>query len=226
MSDPHDESLKSLQPIRLFPSDRLEFFTHIHPAVVPAIWLPVAAIFLARGVLLTRAAGHGWAAVPAFFGGIILWSFAEYCLHRFIFHFTPRTPAQKRIAFLMHGVHHAQPRVKTRLVMPPLVSVPLACFFYALFTLVVSMLFRAPDLTGALFAGFVVGYVCYDLLHYSLHHVQFRNGFMKALRSHHMRHHTEYDSRFGVSTPLWDHVFQTEPRKDSSASGGATTPHG
>ena len=122
---------------------------------------------------------------------------------------------QKRIAFLMHGVHHAQPRVKTRLVMPPLVSVPLACFFYALFTLVVSMLFRAPDLTGALFAGFVVGYVCYDLLHYSLHHVQFKNGFMKALRSHHMRHHTEYDSRFGVSTPLWDHVFQTEPRKDA-----------
>jgi len=61
-----------------------------------------------------------WASIPAFFGGILLWSFAEYCLHRFIFHFTPRTQRQKRIAFLMHGVHHAQPRVKTRLVMPPL----------------------------------------------------------------------------------------------------------
>jgi sterol desaturase/sphingolipid hydroxylase (fatty acid hydroxylase superfamily) len=226
MSDPHDESLKSSQPIRLFPSDRLEFFTHIHPAVVPAIWLPVAAAFLAQGVLLTRSAGHTWASIPAFFGGIVLWSFTEYCLHRFIFHFTPHTPRQKRIAFLMHGVHHAQPRVKTRLVMPPLVSVPLACFFYALFTLVVSMLLHAPDLTGPLFAGFVVGYVCYDLLHYTLHHVQFRNGMMKALRSHHMRHHTEYDSRFGVSTPLWDHVFQTEPRKDSPSSKGATTPHG
>jgi hypothetical protein len=28
-----------------------------------------------------------------------------------------------------------------------------------------------------------------------------------------MRHHTEWDSRFGVSTPLWDHVFRTEPPK-------------
>jgi len=226
MSDPHDESLKSGTPIRLFPSDRMEFFTHIHPAVVPALWLPVAGFFLARGVLLSRAAGHWPAAIPAFLGGVILWSFAEYALHRFIFHFTPRTPRQKRIAFLMHGVHHAQPRVKTRLVMPPLVSVPLACLFYALFTVVVSILLRAPDLTGSLFAGFVVGYVCYDLMHYSLHHVQFRSGIMKALRSHHMRHHTEYDSRFGVSTPLWDHVFQTEPRKEPAASRPPTTPPG
>jgi len=225
MSEPRDESLKATQPIRLFPSDRMEFFTHIHPAVVPALWLPVAAVFLAQGVLLSRSAGLPLVAIPAFFGGIILWSFAEYCLHRFIFHFTPRTPRQKRIAFLMHGVHHAQPRVKTRLVMPPLVSVPLACFFYLLFTLVVSMLFRAPYLTGALFAGFVTGYVGYDLLHYSLHHVQFKNGLMKALRSHHMRHHTEYDSRFGVSTPLWDHVFQTEPRKDAPPKA-PTSPHG
>ena len=226
MSDLHDEPLKSTQPIRLFHSDRLEFFTHIHPAVVPAIWLPVSAAFLAQGVILTRSAGHVWASIPAFFGGILLWSFAEYCLHRFIFHFTPRTQRQKRIAFLMHGVHHAQPRVKTRLVMPPLVSIPLACLFYALFTLVVSMLLRAPDLTGALFAGFVTGYVCYDLTHYSLHHFQFRSGFMKALRAHHMRHHTEHESRFGVSSPLWDHVFQTEPPKDPGSSRVATTPHG
>jgi sterol desaturase/sphingolipid hydroxylase (fatty acid hydroxylase superfamily) len=223
MSEPHDESLKTSQPIRLFPSDWLEFFTHIHPAVVPSIWLPVAAVFLAQGVLLTRSAGHAWATIPAFFGGMLLWSFAEYCLHRFVFHFTPRTAKQKRIAFLMHGVHHAQPRVKTRLVMPPLVSAPLACLFYALFTLVVSILLRTPGLTGPLFAGFVVGYVCYDLLHYSLHHVQFTSGFMKGLRSHHMRHHTEYDSRFGVSTPLWDHVFQTEHRQNPGSSKGATT---
>jgi len=36
----HDE-----EPIRLFKSDFLEFFTHIHPAVVLVIWVPVAALF-------------------------------------------------------------------------------------------------------------------------------------------------------------------------------------
>ena len=28
-----------------------------------------------------------------------------------------------------------------------------------------------------------------------------------------VRVHTEWESRFGVSTPLWDHVFGTEPSK-------------
>ena len=47
------------EPIRLFESDFLEFFTHIHPAVVLAIWLPVVGDFLARAVMLRSLAG-GW----------------------------------------------------------------------------------------------------------------------------------------------------------------------
>ena len=34
------------EPIRLFESDFLEFFTHIHPAVVLIIWVPVMVVFL------------------------------------------------------------------------------------------------------------------------------------------------------------------------------------
>ena len=49
----HDE-----EPIRLFKSDFLEFFTHIHPAVVPIIWLPVAAYFLSRPIA-NQALGAG-----------------------------------------------------------------------------------------------------------------------------------------------------------------------
>jgi len=35
----------------------------------------------------------------------------------------------------------------------------------------------------------------------------------KKLREHHMRHHFQ-DHRygFGVSSPIWDHVFRTVPR--------------
>jgi sterol desaturase/sphingolipid hydroxylase (fatty acid hydroxylase superfamily) len=181
--------------------------------MVPVVWVPVAAFFLLRGIPLAGESGHPWSVVPGFAAGLILWTIAEYLLHRFIFHFIPRTPLQERIAFLMHGVHHAQPRVKTRLVMPLMVSVPLALLFYLLFSVVVSYFMSAPWLTGLLFSGFVIGYVCYDLTHYALHHVQFKGGIGKVLRNHHMRHHTEWDSRFGVSTPLWDHVFGTEPAK-------------
>jgi sterol desaturase/sphingolipid hydroxylase (fatty acid hydroxylase superfamily) len=213
MSDPHDTAAPGTAPIRLFPSDFFEFFTHVHPAMVPVVWVPFAAVFFIRGIQLAASWGHPYAAVPAFAAGIVLWTAAEYLLHRFIFHFNPRTERQKRIAFLIHGVHHAQPRVKTRLVMPLMMSVPLAIFFYALFTVVISYLMGAPWLTPFVFSGYVIGYVCYDLTHYMLHHVQFKGGIGKFLRAHHMRHHTEWDTRFGVSTPLWDHVFGTEPPK-------------
>lgn len=112
----------------------------------------------------------------------------------------------------MHGVHHAQPRVKTGLVMPLMVSVPLAVIFWLLFSLVFSVAPGARWLTASMFSGFVIGYVCYDLRHYALHHVQFKGGIGKFLRTH-LRHHTEWGSRFGMSTPLWDYVMGTEPPK-------------
>jgi sterol desaturase/sphingolipid hydroxylase (fatty acid hydroxylase superfamily) len=211
MNEPHDTTVQGAAPIRLFPSDTLEFFTHVHPAIVPSVWVPVAAVFLVPGIGFARAAGHAWSVLPAFIAGLLLWTAAEYVLHRFIFHHRPHTPLGQRVSFLMHGVHHAQPRVKTRLVMPLMVSVPLALAFYGLFHLVVTVGLGGPWLTGPMFAGFVIGYVCYDLTHYALHHVQFKRGPGKFLRTHHMRHHTEWESRFGVSTPLWDYVLGTEP---------------
>jgi dihydroceramide fatty acyl 2-hydroxylase len=213
MSEPHDTAVQATAPIRLFPSNFVEFFTHVHPAMVPVVWVPLAAVFLWRGIQLSGGWGYPYSVLPGFAVGLLLWTAAEYLLHRFIFHFTPRTNRQKRIAFLIHGVHHAQPRIKTRLVMPVMISIPLAVFFYVLFSLVISYVMGAPWLTPSVFSGYVIGYVCYDLTHYMLHHVQFKGGIGKSLRNHHMRHHTEWDTRFGVSTPLWDHVFGTEPPK-------------
>jgi sterol desaturase/sphingolipid hydroxylase (fatty acid hydroxylase superfamily) len=220
MSDPHETAVPGTSPIRLFPSDTLEFFTHVHPAMVPAVWVPVAAVFLVPGIGAAGSAGHAYSVLPAFAAGLLLWTAAEYFLHRFIFHYQPRTPLGKRVSFLMHGVHHAQPRVKTRLVMPLMVSIPLAVIFWSLFSLVLSFAFGSPWLTGPAFAGFVIGYVSYDLTHYMLHHVQFKRGFGKFLRTHHMRHHTEWESRFGVSTPLWDYVMGTEPAKPEPPKKG------
>jgi sterol desaturase/sphingolipid hydroxylase (fatty acid hydroxylase superfamily) len=133
-------------------------------------------------------------------------------VHRFVFHFPPRTPWQERLSFLFHGVHHAQPRSKTRLVMPPMVSVPLALLFYALFYLVVVVLLGVPHWLPALFAGFVSGYLAYDMLHYAMHHAPMRARPLKYVRRYHMLHHTQTPGRrFGVSSPLWDWVFGTKP---------------
>ncbi len=200
------------QPIRLFRSDFLESFTHIHPAVVVAIWLPVALFFLARGVGAWPAAvGRG--VIPlAFLLGVFLWTLTEYLMHRFVFHYDPKGERLQKIFFLFHGVHHAQPQLKTRLVMPPVVSIPLAAVFYGLFALLFGALLAAPHWVAPTFAGFVLGYLVYDMIHYATHHWPMRWGYLKFLKRYHMTHHFKKpDAYFGVSSPLWDMVFGTRP---------------
>lgn len=198
-------------PIRLFKSDFLEFFTHISPVVVAIIFLPAAVYFLWLS-LRVNAGGTIWFVVFGFVFGLVFWTPTEYLLHRFVFHFSPKNPSDKmkRFLFLMHGIHHAQPRVKTRLVMPPVVSLPMAALFYLLFWLVFNRLLHLPAMTPAIFAGFMVGYVTYDLTHYALHHFSFSGGYWQRLRRHHMGHHFKtHNMRFGVSSWIWDDVFHT-----------------
>jgi sterol desaturase/sphingolipid hydroxylase (fatty acid hydroxylase superfamily) len=208
----HINISRSKEPVRLFESDFLEFFTHIHPAVVVAIWTPVAVYFMVKA-LVDRPPGTAWTYIPVGYAlGWAVWSFAEYALHRFVFHFRPRAPWQERLSFLFHGVHHYQPRSKTRLVMPPAVSIPLALLFYGLFYLIVGALLGAPQWVAPLFSGFVSGYLAYDVLHYSMHHFPVRRGYLQYVRRYHMLHHTQTpELRFGVSSPVWDMVFHTKP---------------
>ena len=204
---PTDPS-RNAEPIRLFKSDFLEFFTHISPITVIVIWLPVALYFGLRPVIES---GSLPAVVPeGILLGVFLWTFAEYTLHRFLFHHQPTNPVQERIFFLFHGIHHAQPQVKTRLVMPLPVSVPMAFIFYGLFTLVFGVVHASPWVSP-LMCGFLLGYLAYDLTHYATHHFAMRSGYAKYIKRYHMQHHyKDPATRFGVSSPVWDWVFRTQ----------------
>ncbi len=202
----------SPEPIRLFKSDFLEFFTHISPIAVLLIWTPVVLWFLIsaiRGV----APGASWLFIPAgFILGVFLWTFTEYTMHRFVFHHKASSPLGQRIFFLFHGVHHAQPQCKTRLVMPPAVSVPTALVFYGLFYLIWGRLLGIPQWIAPSFAGYVTGYLAYDMIHYGTHHFPMRQRYLRYLKRYHMKHHfITPDARYGVSSPLWDRVFRTMP---------------
>jgi sterol desaturase/sphingolipid hydroxylase (fatty acid hydroxylase superfamily) len=199
-------------PIRLFRSDFLEFFSHISPVTVAILWTPVVAYFIGAAAL--RLGRDGWFIVPAgVFLGWFVWTFVEYTMHRFIFHYHPKTERLKRVFFVMHGVHHAQPMCKTRLVMPPAISVPVALVFYGLFQLITVRLIGAPQWFYPVFGGFIGGYLIYDMMHYSIHHSSVRSGIFFAIRVHHLRHHGACSfMRFGVTFSLWDHVFGTIPK--------------
>jgi 4-hydroxysphinganine ceramide fatty acyl 2-hydroxylase len=185
---------------RLFKSDLLEVFTHVHPAVPHLIFIPVIGfmIYLSLGMALTS-----FAFLFAF--GVCFWTLAEYMIHRFAFHFEPRHLWQQRLYFLVHGVHHDYPNDSRRLVMPPVVSIPLSAFFYGLFTLMLGSYYTSP-----FWAGFMTGYLVYDTMHYAIHHFRFRGKIGLMLRNRHLRHHfADPDHNFGISSPLWDAVFGT-----------------
>jgi sterol desaturase/sphingolipid hydroxylase (fatty acid hydroxylase superfamily) len=203
---------RSEEPVRLFQSSFLEFFTHISPIVVLIIWAPVVLFFLVRSFLMLPA-GALWVQIPVgILAGVFIWTLTEYVVHRFVFHFHAKSPGLQKFFFLFHGVHHYQPQCKTRLVMPPIVSIPLAALFYGIFYLAVDRLFGAPSWVPALFAGFILGYLVYDMIHYATHHFPMRSGYLKFLKRYHMQHHFKTpEKRFGVSSPLWDKVFGTMP---------------
>jgi dihydroceramide fatty acyl 2-hydroxylase len=192
---------------RMFENEFLERFSRIHPSTPFLVWLPVVAFMLYRS-----ASRHDLPAlgiVGLFFVGLFVWTFAEYVLHRWIFHWTNDAAWGKRVHFLLHGVHHECPNDKDRLVMPLPTSIPLAIVFYTLFYLTMGKTIGEP-----FFAGFAIGYLFYDGTHYFVHHFVPRSRWGKLLRRHHLTHHfADHEGGYGVSTPLWDHIFRTLPQK-------------
>ena len=192
---------------RMFESDLFERFSRIHPATPFVAWIPVVVLVMVRSALRHDMPVVGLAG--AFFAGLFAWTFAEYVLHRYIFHWINDTAWGRRVHFVLHGVHHDFPNDKDRLVMPLGASVAFAVVFYALFFFTMGRAVGEP-----FFAGFVVGYLFYDGTHYFVHHFRPRSSWGKLLRRHHMtHHHADHDGGFGVSTPLWDVVFRTMPKK-------------
>jgi hypothetical protein len=72
------------EPIRLFNSDFMEFFTHISPVAIFVIWLPVVGFFVYRSIVMTS---NSLFVIPiVIVHGLMMWTMAEYLLHRFLFH--------------------------------------------------------------------------------------------------------------------------------------------
>ena len=204
MAERHYVSTKS-ETVRMFESDFVEFFSRVHPATPLILYLPVVGFMLY--LALSRQKLSIFAVAAFFLLGVILWTLFEYLIHRYIFHYEPKTRVGKRLHYIIHGVHHDYPNDAKRLVMPPSISVPLAILFYGVFLLIFGRF--APS--G--FAGLVFGYVCYDMMHYAIHHFSMKHGAWLWLKQYHLRHHYRDDHvGFGISSPLWDYVFRTRRR--------------
>jgi dihydroceramide fatty acyl 2-hydroxylase len=188
---------------RMFDSNLLDRLSRVHPAVPVVIFLPAVSIMLALGAAELSV----WATLGLLAAGYAFWTLSEYWIHRGIFHFEPEAGFGARLHWIIHGVHHDHPNDPLRLVMPPAVSVPLSSLFVLGFWAVLGDPHYLPFA-----AGFLGGYLAYDMTHYALHHHKPKTRLGKRLRELHMRHHFQDDTRgFGISAPYWDRAFGTFP---------------
>ena len=136
------------------------------------------------------------AVLAAVLFGLVLFSFFEYAMHRWLFH----GPAQ--VFQQGHLTHHQQPLGYDSL---PFFLTPLA-----ILALAGLLDLAAPTAVALLFAGaFAAGYVAYGLSHWAIHNIRFRNTLARRWAADHHIHHYHTDKNFGVTTPLWDIVLRT-----------------
>lgn len=205
-ADVHDAATRLAASPRLFRNPLLDRFSRVHPALPFLIYGPATAVLLwmAERDLAVRYV------VVIFAFGYLLWTLLEYFGHRFIFHFRPKSPTGQWFQFLIHGVHHEHPNDALRLVMPPLMSLPIMIAAFGIIRLATG-----PQVALPAMAGFIGGYLLYDGVHFYVHHRQPENFIGRYLRRRHMHHHFRDDrSWFGVSAPWWDAVFATRPARE------------
>lgn len=189
---------------RLFKSGLLESLTRTN-FLFPVIFYYAAAVgcLLYALLRLEHDSWYNWILLPC---GMLTFTLVEYLLHRFVFHFRAETPKEQKLKYTIHGVHHAFPKDKDRLVMPPIISVGVALLFWIFFYTLTG------EFVWYLFSGFLAGYSTYLIIHYSVHRYRPPRNFLKILWRHHSLHHYYSDDvAFSVSFPLWDWIFGTMP---------------
>jgi 4-hydroxysphinganine ceramide fatty acyl 2-hydroxylase len=200
----------------LFETKFLELFTKTPWWAIPIIWLPLVIYNFYTSFF--EIALPAYLIVALFFIGILVWTISEYVLHRFVFHVDDNIPDSKTLRmlhFLLHGIHHAFPMDKNRLVFPPVAAYPL----FKLIKYCIASCFGYYH--TAVLAGTITGYIMYDLSHYYIHHAKPANSYHKELKSYHVLHHYKNPHLgYGVSNKLWDYVFSTvlvDDKKEKSS---------
>ncbi len=141
--------------------------------------------------------------------GLLAFTLVEYLMHKYFFHMVPNTKLKDKLQYSVHGVHHDYPKDKDRLAMPPFISAFYALVLYLVFD------FIMVDLALYFLPGFLIGYALYLGVHYVVHAYQPPKNFLKILWVNHAIHHYKNpDVAFGVSSPLWDFILGTMPKKD------------
>ncbi|MEM8551996.1 MAG: sterol desaturase family protein [Pseudomonadota bacterium] len=172
-------------------------------------------IMLSTGLALVYAAiaiAVSWQPVTVLalvVAGVFVWTFLEYCLHRWMLHWEPERPVYKAIrkCFPSHRSHHNEPLDERKNVQLQLkIIVKLILAWTAFLWLIGFPLYGVL----AVNAGILLGYQMYEYVHVACHHLPMRNKWAATLKRHHaIHHHRDETLNYGVTTTIWDSVFRT-----------------
>ncbi len=192
---------------KMFENPILERISRTHISIPITMFVGISVVLEYYAVTTTEITWYvGLALFPI---GFLAFTLVEYLMHKYFFHMEPNTPIKDKLQYNVHGVHHDYPKDKDRLAMPPFVSAAYAAIIYLVFNLILG------DYALYFVPGFLFGYAAYLGVHYIVHAYQPPKNFFKVLWVNHAIHHyKDPDVAFGVSTPIWDYVFGTMPKKD------------
>ena len=135
--------------------------------------------------------------------GAAVWTLLEYGLHRVALHF---------MAYFspMHALHHADPL--------GLIGTPswISITVWLSVVLLPVYFWMGFNIANGATVGIMLGYWWYGIVHHVIHHHARKSSldrgrsYFDNLRAWHMRHHhSPKHGNFGVTTPIWDHIFRT-----------------
>lgn len=147
---------------------------------------------------------------PQLMLGVFAWTFLEYAFHRFAFHSPSTHRMMAKLNDGKHAMHHEKPGAMEHMTVPLLFAGVLYGGIFGLYWL--------PTSTSSALSfgsGVLVGYLVYEFTHYMCHKLHPKTHILKKLKRYHMEHHfLNKDSRFGVTSPMWDRFFNTTKTDD------------
>jgi sterol desaturase/sphingolipid hydroxylase (fatty acid hydroxylase superfamily) len=150
---------------------------------------------------------HYWERAAWFVFGLLSWTLLEYLLHRWFLHYVPQSTVMTSLLRRLHIDHHENPRDQGKVCIPVILQLPVWALLYG----IVLLAGGNPEASLIAVCGIAVLMVAYDIVHFSVHYLDASNPLFKFLKKHHALHHfSDHTKRFGVTSPLWDWVFQTQ----------------
>ncbi len=191
---------------KIFDNPFLERLTRTHIAVPISLFVSISTAILFWGNTHETMTIGSLAAL--FLAGWFAFTLVEYLIHKYVFHMSTDTKAREDLQYKFHGIHHDYPKDKDRLAMPPVMSLTISILLFFVFR------FAMGNAVFGFLPGFLFGYAMYLFVHYIVHAYQPPKNIFKALWVNHgIHHYKNHERAFGVSSPLWDYVFRTIPKK-------------